>query len=147
MCVALDLDDFKQVNDSFGHIEGDALLHAIGDILRSSFRESDIIGRVGGDEFVILLKNIDLDQALHKLDGVRTRLAATRVNNTDSSPSVSMGVYVTQLSDRAYRDVFVKADEALYRAKRSGKNRIVLYGNGSTDQPDVLIIDKQITES
>ncbi len=147
VCVALDLDDFKQVNDSFGHIEGDALLHAIGDILRSSFRESDIIGRVGGDEFVILLKNIDLDQALHKLDGVRTRLAATRVNNTDSSPSVSMGVYVTQLSDRAYRDVFVKADEALYRAKRSGKNRIVLYGNGSTDQPDVLIIDKQITES
>lgn len=55
------------MNDTYGHIEGDTLLHEVGKVLRSSFRESDVLGRVGGDEFLLLLKNIDLEVALDKL--------------------------------------------------------------------------------
>ena len=60
----LDIDDFKAVNDNSGHMEGDALLRKVGSVLRSSFRESDVIGRVGGDEFVLLLKEVDMDVCL-----------------------------------------------------------------------------------
>lgn len=127
VCVALDIDDFKQVNDTYGHIVGDALLHEVGSVLRSSFRETDVVGRVGGDEFVLLLKNVDLDIALGKLEQVGQRLSIVKVGSSGRVPSVSMGVYVPQSADAAYHDVFVKADEALYRAKRSGKNCICVH--------------------
>ena len=100
------------------------MLHEVGKVLRSSFRESDVLGRVGGDEFLLLLKNIDLEVALDKLEQVKRQLAAVKVGSQGKALSVSMGVYVPEDDDLAYRDVFVKADEALYRAKRSGKNRI-----------------------
>ena len=101
------------------------MLHEVGKVLRSSFRESDVLGRVGGDEFLLLLKNIDLEVALDKLEQVKRQLAA---GSQGKALSVSMGVYVPEDDDLAYRDVFVKADEALYRAKRSGKNRICVHG-------------------
>lgn len=129
VCVALDIDDFKRVNDTHGHLVGDMLLHEVGSVLRASFRETDVVGRVGGDEFVLLLKSIDLETALGKLEQVRRQLAAVKVGALEHAPSVSMGVYVPEDDDVAYRDVFVKADEALYRAKRSGKNRICVHGD------------------
>ena len=107
------------MNDTYGHIEGDTLLHEVGKVLRSSFRESDVL---------LLLKNIDLEVALDKLEQVKRQLAAVKVGSQGKALSVSMGVYVPEDDDLAYRDVFVKADEALYRAKRSGKNRICVHG-------------------
>lgn len=127
VCVALDIDDFKHVNDTYGHLVGDMLLHEVGGVLRSNFRESDVVGRVGGDEFVLLLRNIDLEVALGKLEQVKRQLAAVKMASLDRVPSVSMGVYVPEDDDVTYRDVFVKADEALYQAKRSGKNRICVH--------------------
>ncbi|WP_180326514.1 sensor domain-containing diguanylate cyclase [Raoultibacter phocaeensis] len=133
ICAVLDIDDFKLVNDTCGHIEGDALLHEVGSVLRSSFRETDVIGRVGGDEFVLLLKNIDLDIALSKLHKVTERVAAYALPCSGYVPSLSIGVYKIKSDDMTYRDAFVKADDALYRAKRAGKNRIVVYGFGNDD--------------
>ena len=127
VCAILDIDDFKLVNDTCGHIEGDALLHEVGRALRSSFRETDAIGRVGGDEFVLLLKNIDLDLALGKLRDVARRIAGYALPAANLVPSVSVGVHKVEAGDLTYRDAFVKADEALYRAKRAGKNLIVVY--------------------
>ena len=94
------------------------MLHEVGKVLRSSFRERDVQGRVGGDEFLLLLKNIDLEVALDKLEQVKRQLAAVKVGSQGKALSVSMGVYVPEDDDLAYRDVFVKADEALYRAHR-----------------------------
>ena len=127
VCVVLDIDDFKLVNDSSGHMEGDALLHTVGSVLRANFRESDVLGRVGGDEFVMLLKQIDLDVVLRKLERVRNQISSTAVPGLDHAPSISIGVYATRMDDQTYRDVFVKADEALYQAKRMGKNRIQVH--------------------
>lgn len=130
VCAVLDIDDFKTVNDTCGHIEGDALLHEVGSVLRSSFRETDVIGRVGGDEFVLLLKNIDLDVALCKIRAVVQRVSEYQVPGLGSRPSLSVGVHVIGEDDLTYRDAFVKADDALYRAKRTGKNKVVVYQAG-----------------
>ena len=129
VCVVLDIDDFKAVNDNSGHMEGDALLRKVGSVLRSSFRESDVIGRVGGDEFVLLLKEVDMDVVLRKLNQVRAQISATTVPGLGHAPTLSVGVYATRSDDRTYRDVFTRADEALYQAKRAGKNRVQVYGS------------------
>ena len=129
VCVVLDIDDFKAVNDNSGHMEGDALLRKVGLVLRSSFRESDVIGRVGGDEFVLLLKEVDMDVVLRKLNQVRARISATTVPGLGHAPTLSVGVYATCSDDLTYRDVFTRADEALYQAKRAGKNQIQVYGS------------------
>lgn len=129
VCVVLDIDDFKAVNDNSGHMEGDALLRKVGSVLRSSFRESDVIGRVGGDEFVLLLKEVDMDVVLSKLNQVRAQISATTVPGLGHAPTLSVGVYATCSDDRTYRDVFTRADEALYQAKRAGKNRVQVYGS------------------
>ena len=129
VCVVLDIDDFKAVNDNSGHMEGDALLRKVGSVLRSSFRESDVIGRVGGDEFVLLLKEVDIDVVLRKLNQVRAQISATTVPGLGHAPTLSVGVYATCSDDRTYRDVFTRADEALYQAKRAGKNRVQVYGS------------------
>lgn len=136
VCAVLDIDDFKLVNDTCGHIEGDALLHEVGTVLRSSFRETDIVGRVGGDEFILLLKTIDLDVALDKLRGVAERVSEYSVPGLSIAPSLSVGVYKIGSGDLTYRDAFVKADDALYRAKRAGKNRIVVY-QGEGDDAEI----------
>lgn len=129
VCVVLDINDFKAVNDNSGHMEGDALLRKVGSVLRSSFRESDVIGRVGGDEFVLLLKEVDMDVVLRKLNQVRAQISATTVPGLGHAPTLSVGVYATCSDDRTYRDVFTRADEALYQAKRAGKNRVQVYGS------------------
>ena len=129
VCVVLDIDDFKAVNDNSGHMEGDALLRKVGSVLRSSFRESDVIGRVGGDEFVLLLKEVDMDVVLRKLNQVRAQISATTVPGLGHAPTLSVGVYATCSDDRTYRDVFTRANEALYQAKRAGKNRVQVYGS------------------
>ena len=100
VCVVLDIDDFTAVNDNSGHMEGDALLRKVGSVLRSSFRESDVIGRVGGDEFVLLLKEVDMDVVLRKLNQVRAQISATTVPGLGHAPTLSVGVYATCSDDR-----------------------------------------------
>ena len=127
-CAVLDIDDFKQVNDCYGHLAGDAVLQSVGALLRASFREDDVLGRVGGDEFVVFLKGIGLDAALAKLEQVRLAVEDMRVKGVDRPVTASVGVYATRPCDVTYRDVFLRADEALYDAKRKGKGRVVAYG-------------------
>ncbi len=127
VCVVLDIDDFKCVNDEYGHIMGDTLLHELGTILSSNFREDDIVGRVGGDEFVLLLKRIDLEKAKKKMETVRDQVRLISLEGLEYAPSISVGMYAVQPNDKTYRDAFIKADEALYQAKRSGKDKISVY--------------------
>ena len=128
VCVVLDIDDFKAVNDNSGHMEGDALLRKVGLVLRSSFRESDVIGRVGGDEFVLLLKEVDMDVVLRKLNQVRARFLPQRCPGW-ATPHLSVACMLLFRRPHVPRRVHTRADEALYQAKRAGKNRIQVYGS------------------
>ena len=88
-----------------------------------------MLGRVGGDEFVVFLKGIGLDAAIAKAsEQVRLAVEDMRVKGVDRPVTASVGVYATRPCDATYRDVFLRADEALHDAKRKGKGRVVAYG-------------------
>ena len=128
VAVVLDVDDFKNVNDRCGHLKGDELLIRIGELIAGSCRATDVVGRVGGDEFVMLLKGMTVEAALRKLDDVRAEVVALAESFSGlDKVSVSMGVYAVQPGDETYDDVVGKADKALYASKRGGKNRVTVH--------------------
>ena len=116
-----DLDHFKEINDRFGHAEGDRALSAFGEILRDTFRESDVVGRLGGDEFVVLLSNADernAQEALHRLDG-----AVDHYNQTSGCHySLAYSVGVTRYQPARHAEIealLADADRAMYRDKQA----------------------------
>lgn len=118
----LDMDDFKSVNDTYGHAAGDKLLIAIGDILRETFRTDDIVARVGGDEFVAFLSGSD-SQATAEQKGqeLLDRVRALKIEGIGTQASVSIGAARAPLHGRTYEALSLAADEALYHVKNSHK--------------------------
>ncbi len=122
-----DVDDFKQINDRFGHKAGDKALRVIGRILSARPRELDFVGRYGGEEFVMLLVNSSLENAKRLAEEIREAVANSGFHSSakDKIPiTISCGISEFRAGDTA-DDVFVRADEAMYRAKREGKNRVI----------------------
>jgi diguanylate cyclase (GGDEF)-like protein len=122
--ILLDIDHFKRINDTYGHFAGDDVLRQTAMRLRGNMREYDQVGRYGGEEFLVVLPNCDLDAATRQAERMRHKLhaEAMRVDGAELSVSASFGVTVSDCSERS-PDVFVRvADEALYRAKASGRN-------------------------
>jgi diguanylate cyclase (GGDEF)-like protein len=122
--ILLDIDHFKRINDTYGHFAGDAVLRETAVRLRSNMRPYDQVGRYGGEEFLVVLPNCDLEQATHQAERMRGRLAANHVNvdGADIVVSASFGVTVSELTE-ANPEIFVRvADEALYKAKARGRN-------------------------
>lgn len=129
--MMLDIDNFKQVNDTLGHLYGDAVLSELAHTLKSLFRDADIIGRVGGDEFVVFMTNIN-DLAVIRTKAERILSAFKRSikkENAEQSISCSIGVSVYPRDGRAYDELMLKADSSLYFAKSSGKNRYTIFSN------------------
>ncbi len=127
--LILDLDNFKTVNDTHGHMYGDAVLTQMGSTLRSLFRARDVIGRIGGDEFLVFLDNIPsremvLERCQLLVDTFRSQFHALM---PDLPISVSIGAAMCPAHGVSYGDLFRRADEALYNAKGKGKNRFALY--------------------
>ena len=127
--LVMDLDNFKTVNDSLGHLYGDAVLTQIGTTLRNLFRSHDIMGRIGGDEFMILLKDIPskevaLERCQLLVDTFRELLQRLMPK---LQVSVSVGAALAPVHGSSYADLFQHADEALYTAKRNGKCQYHLY--------------------
>lgn len=120
--VMLDIDDFKTVNDRFGHDVGDEVLRAMADALQRSFRSSDVAGRFGGDEFMVLAPGlIDRRVIERKLDEVRLRLEERCGKIIGRRVGCSSGAVILRDADATYEAAFRQADEALYAAKRAGK--------------------------
>jgi diguanylate cyclase (GGDEF)-like protein len=121
--VLLDLDDFKRVNDKFGHAVGDQLLLTIANVLRDTIRDTDIVARYGGEEFAVLLPDTDESGVQQVAEKIRASIEAIRFNVSETDivlkVTVSIGVSVFRGNRREF---FNAADRALYQSKAAGKN-------------------------
>lgn len=122
--IMLDIDYFKQFNDSFGHPAGDELLRQVAQVLRDSARAYDVAARYGGEEFALLLPNTTPEQAVQVAE--RLHLAIQAIRNPNRAISASLGVAVYRFGT-APATLLYEADAALYRAKRDGRNRVCVY--------------------
>lgn len=123
----LDIDHFKTVNDSYGHALGDVVIVAVATLLRQRLRQSDIIGRYGGEEFVAVLPECDRDSARLLMDDIRKRFSTLRFSNQDKAfiCTISIGLACTaDFPDSDSDQLLVSADKALYDAKHGGRNRV-----------------------
>ena len=136
--VMLDLDDFKRVNDVYGHAIGDTVLAEVAELLRAAVRQGDTICRVGGEEFAIVIPVGDLDVAL----ALARRLAA-RLEETDFEPagrmSDSLGVAIGPLHAANPRELVACAEAAMMTAKARGKHRVIVFDEDATERPDTTV--------
>ena len=124
--LVVDLDNFKKVNDNYGHDCGDIVLVHVANILQNCFRKTDCIGRFGGDEFVIYIDTILTDELIHtKVQEVIRQVSALAEQYPLSNLSVSIGGCCCKKGDK-YSDVFQRADQALYEVKTTGKCGFVM---------------------
>ncbi len=125
--LVVDLDRFKSINDNFGHQAGDKLLRELTDIFHLYSRETDLIFRYGGDEFVIALSNTDQEGAKIAAQRIQREVANNQFTFNRMSISVSVSIGVTQIcADDDLNSAFCRADEALYKAKRGGRNKVAM---------------------
>ncbi len=126
LCALMaDLDHFKRVNDVHGHEAGDAVLATFGDLLRRRTRANDIVVRFGGEEFVVLMPDTDLNHAAGIAERIREAIAACRVEPLSDPVTASFGVAERVAGEQA-SDLLRRVDGALYQAKQLGRNRVAL---------------------
>lgn len=139
--LMLDLDNFKRVNDQWGHPFGDYVLRTTSQIVASNVRESDIIGRYGGEEFAVALPETGPEQAVTVAEKLRRAIEvfafeADGLPRSEDAPlhmTISIGVSTLPVDlDHDEFELIHRADRALYEAKRAGKNQVVLFGKGMT---------------
>jgi len=127
--AVVDVDRFKLLNDTHGHSAGDAVLRNIGEIFRHSFRQSDTVGRYGGEEFVVILPEMNLQDARRKLESLRELVANTPIElNSEGemvAVTISAGLAALPEDGNDTTELFALADERLFQAKREGRNRVV----------------------
>lgn len=130
-----DIDNFKKINDTLGHAFGDEVLRSLGLQLRNEFRMTDIIGRTGGDEFILFLKNLNSDDVLEKeakrLENLFHQFKAGEYVKYSATASIGAAIYPRDAQD--YQGLYKSADKALYEAKRRGKNCLVFYNKDLQD--------------
>ena len=133
--LVLDIDSFKQFNDTYGHEAGDQVLHQVAKALTTTMRESDLVSRYGGEEFAVVLPNTDLAQAVRAAERARLAVEREQIILNGNAVTVTLSVGVAEaLQDDHPRTLFKRADEALYAAKAAGRNRSFVHnGQESLD--------------
>ncbi|SHE99619.1 MULTISPECIES: diguanylate cyclase [Caloramator] len=125
--VMADIDKFKSINDNFGHDVGDLVLKNFADVLKSSVRGNDIVARFGGEEFIILLNDIDVEQAYKRIEEVRKRISETEITVLDKKVKYTASFGISKVNCcgfKYFEEAIKRADIALYRAKENGRNRV-----------------------
>lgn len=124
--LLLDLDNFKNINDTYGHVVGDTALQCIADIIRKNVRDTDYAGRWGGDEFMIIMDHTGPEDAARVAERIRTRVESAQLANKEVRLTTSIGVTTMRKDDDRYA-IFKRADDALYKAKNEhGKNNVTV---------------------
>lgn len=130
-CICIvDVDYFKRVNDDFGHMTGDEVLKKVAAIIETEVDKNGIVGRIGGDEFMIIYHDVyDMEFAREHLEGIKNVVAATFPPNTQNKPVITLSIGCASYPKDAanYEDLFTLADFALYRAKEKGRNRYIIF--------------------
>jgi diguanylate cyclase (GGDEF)-like protein len=127
--MMMDIDNFKNYNDTYGHVQGDLLLQQFADVVREGVRSTDTVGRFGGEEFFVIMPETTRDAALASAERLRVsvesaRFPGTRETDEEVSKTVSIGVASLRVDATETLSLVSAADEALYRAKRDGRNRV-----------------------
>ncbi|NLV87765.1 MAG: diguanylate cyclase [Tissierellia bacterium] len=123
----LDIDRFKRVNDTYGHRKGDEILSIIGSAIKSSIRSTDIVGRYGGEEFIIILKDVTEEEAINVAEKIRSDIEKLEIKGIEYPITVSIGISLFPNHSHFSDDLIEKADQALYYAKESGRNKIFMW--------------------
>ena len=124
--LLIDADKFKNINDRHGHLAGDEVLKRVAATLKNTLRETDQVFRYGGEEFIAILSETDLDNAILSAERIRRSVSKSAISIDDKSISVTVSVGVSSLApDDLPEDLFERADKALYAAKNGGRNRTV----------------------
>ena len=126
--TVIDLDDFKRINDTYGHIAGDKTLQVIANTLKKVIDDDVFVGRYGGEEFVLIFSHVDKEMVMKKLNILRKKVASLpfTFKNDRVSITLSIGVTLIEQNDNVH-SAFERADAALYQAKKTGKNKVI-YG-------------------
>jgi len=132
--LMLDLDHFKDLNDTWGHALGDRALRVVGSVLQREMGPRELTARMGGEEFAVLLPETTLEDAGIVAERLRFEIAALRLHETENSASmtVSIGVSVLRDGEHGWTEMLCRADDALYRAKRAGRNQVALCAIGAS---------------
>ncbi|OGW76545.1 MAG: hypothetical protein A3J52_01355 [Omnitrophica bacterium RIFCSPHIGHO2_02_FULL_49_9] len=133
-CLMLDVDDFKNINDTYGHPFGDDVLKNVGFSIRENVRTEDLAARYGGEEFCVVLPNTSKDQAVRVAEKIRSHVESTRLSYVNRVTRFTLSIGVASAREDhlfATRALIRAADQALYEAKRTGKNKVVLYHSES----------------
>ncbi|HET8695166.1 MAG TPA: diguanylate cyclase [Aquabacterium sp.] len=126
--MMIDVDHFKSINDQHGHGVGDEVLRRVASCLKVQLREKDRVGRIGGEEFLVVLGSTDLQDAQGVAERLRHEIAALMIEGSGQSlsPTVSIGVAQSHAHEEDWAEVIGRADAGLYQAKRAGRNRVVV---------------------
>ncbi|MEK7741849.1 MAG: GGDEF domain-containing protein, partial [Nitrospirota bacterium] len=127
-CIMIDIDRFKSINDEFGHLVGDEVLREVSVRIKNSIRIYDVLGRYGGEEFLILLPDTDFDNTRSLAERIRENVKADMFLATDMPLhihiTISSGIARMTDGDSSIDDIIKRADEGLYKAKNSGRDRV-----------------------
>ena len=126
--LILDVDDFKSVNDNYGHAVGDKVLKNLSDLFKNHFRQTDIVGRIGGDEFIILIEDEHIAES--RIQSLLKKVNALKIEELqDFKLSISVGMAFAPSNGTTFMELYRHADHALYQTKRTGKNNYKIYKN------------------
>ena len=133
--LMLDADHFKSVNDTYGHLAGDLALKHLAGILQATSRDKDLLARLGGEEFAILLQGADIRGAANMAERVRKAVAAKPLYWAGNDISLTLSIGVTQIcvSDETFNAALHRADQALYAAKSAGRNQVIAQQSQTTN--------------
>ncbi|MCD4796042.1 MAG: sensor domain-containing diguanylate cyclase [Candidatus Cloacimonetes bacterium] len=125
--IICDIDDYKKINDTYGHDAGDFILVSIADLMRSSIRKQDVISRWGGDEFLLLLPQTDANGGKHLAENLREKIASTTFKFSGNDILLTMTFGISEFREElGFGKCMKQADNALYKGKKDGKNKVIV---------------------
>ena len=128
LCIVFDIDGFKFINDEYGHLFGDEVIKQVSKVCSDTIRDTDLIGRYGGDEFVIILRGISIESGRNKAQQILEKVRILEINKNEKQCPITISIGVTDNSAStamSFNEIFHIADKRMYRAKQNGKNQIV----------------------